>query len=222
MAMGGKLGLGDGLLMGGGGRGGNVGVAEGVGAGDVGVVSDGLGETPIARFGCTDGLDAALVGAEAIWAGFTCSILIAPVVKPTLATTIAATLSQGTGWERLGDRLRFGSAITSLLYSSKAVAKSNSCTVLRRTTGEDSATVKEPKNKLWARRPRDSKWGGAGKLAFLGLSEELSSDVAFSEGLNDSCSMTGLRVGVEAVFATLSLNSDWLLVSQGRDSPRRF
>ena len=79
------------------------------------------------------------------------------MVKPTLATAIAATLSQGMGWERLGDRLRFGSAITSLLYSSKAVAKSNSCTVLRGTTGEDSATLKEPKNKLWASKPRGSK-----------------------------------------------------------------
>lgn len=72
MAMGGKLGLEDGLLMGGGGRGGNVGVAEGVGVGDVGVVSDGLGETPIAIFCCADGLDAALVvAAEVIWACLT-------------------------------------------------------------------------------------------------------------------------------------------------------
>jgi len=67
MAMGGKLGLGGGLRwMGGGGRGGNVGVAEGVGVG-----GDGLGETPIAKFCCADGLDAALVGAEAIWACLT-------------------------------------------------------------------------------------------------------------------------------------------------------
>ena len=66
-AIGGKLGLEDGLLlMGGGGRGGNTGVAEGVGA-----EGDGLGETPIARFCCADGLDAALVGAEAIWASLT-------------------------------------------------------------------------------------------------------------------------------------------------------
>lgn len=72
MAMGGKLGLEDGLLlMGGGGRGGNVGVADGVGAGGVGVARDGLGETPRARFCCADGLGAGLAGAEAVWACLT-------------------------------------------------------------------------------------------------------------------------------------------------------
>lgn len=58
-AMGGKLGLEDGLLLrGGGGRGGKVGVAEGVGTGGVGVARVGLGDTPTARFGWGVGLDA--------------------------------------------------------------------------------------------------------------------------------------------------------------------
>jgi hypothetical protein len=95
-AMGGKLGLGEApVLMGGGGSGGKAFVAGGFGAGGVGRAGTGLGETPAANWGFP-GVGAA-AGAVAVCgevAGRS-SILIVPVVRPALATSNAATLSQG-------------------------------------------------------------------------------------------------------------------------------
>jgi len=159
-AMGGKLGLGEvPVLMGGGGSGGKAFVAGGFGAGGVGRAGTGLGETPAANWGFP-GAGAVAVCGEV--AGRS-SILIVPVVRPALATSIAATLSQGEDSGCRGSRLRLGSAITSAAQLSSAVAKSNSCRVLKGTTGPDSAALKEPKNKLWASKPRDSKRGGTGR-----------------------------------------------------------
>ena len=110
-------------------------------------------------------LNCGVAGAEAVCgevAGRS-SILTIPVVKPAIATSIAARFSQGTDNGRERDRLRLGSAITSAAQSSNAVAKSKSCRVLKGTTGPDSAALKEPKNKLWASKPRGSKRGGTGR-----------------------------------------------------------
>jgi hypothetical protein len=163
-AMGGKLGLGEApVLMGGGGRGGKAFVAGGFGAGGVGRAGTGLGETPAANWGFPGA--GAAAGAVAVCgevAGRS-SILIVPVVRPALATSNAATLSQGEDSGCRGSRLRLGSAITSAAQLSSAVAKSNSCRVLKGTTGPDSAALKEPKNKLWASKPRGSKRGGTGR-----------------------------------------------------------
>ena len=162
-AMGGKLGLAEvPVLMGGGGRGGKPGVAAGVGAGGVGRAGPGLGETPAANWGFPG---AGAAGAVAVCGEVVdrSSILIIPVVRPALATSNAATLSQGEDSGCRSSRLRLGSAITSAAQLSSAVAKSNSCRVLKGTTGPDSATLKEPKNKLWASKPRGSKRGGTGR-----------------------------------------------------------
>ena len=159
-AMGGKLGLGEAaVLMGGGGRGGKAFVAAGVGAGGVGRAGTGLGERRAANWGFPGS------GAVAVWGEVAdrSSILIVPVVRPALATSNAATLSQGEDSGCRGSRLRLGSAITSAAQLSSAVAKSNSCRVLKGTTGPDSAALKEPKNKLWASKPRGSKRGGTGR-----------------------------------------------------------
>ena len=166
-AMGGKLGLGEApVLMGGGGRGGKAFVAGGFGTGGVGRAGTGLGETPAASWGFPGaGAAAGAAGAVAVCgevAGRS-SILIVPVVRPALATSNAATLSQGEDSGCRGSRLRLGSAITSAAQLSSAVAKSNSCRVLKGTTGPDSAALKEPKNKLWASKPRGSKRGGTGR-----------------------------------------------------------
>ena len=163
-AMGGKLGLGEAaVLTGGGGRGGKALVAAGFGAGGVGRAGTGLGETPAASWGFLE--SGAAAGAEAVCGEVAArsSILIIPVVRPALATIIAATLSQGEDSGRRDSRLRLGSAITSAALSSSAVAKSNSCRVLKGTTGPDSAALKDPKNKLWASKPRGSKRGGTGR-----------------------------------------------------------
>ena len=167
-AIGGKLGLGlVAVLIGGGGRGGKPGVAVAVG---VGWTVWGLGVTPVASWGCGEGvlncgLTGAVVGAAAVCvvvAGRS-SILTIPVVKPTIATSIAARFSQGIDDGRLRSRSRLGRAVTSVAQSSNAVAKSNSWRVLNGTTGPDSAALKEPKNKLWASKPRGSRRGGTGR-----------------------------------------------------------
>ena len=159
-AMGGKLGLGEApVLMGGGGSGGKAFVAAGFGAGGVGRAGTGLGETPAASWGFPAAGAVAVCGEVAGRS----SILIVPVVRPALATSNAATLSQGEDSGCRGSRLRLGSAITSAAQLSSAVAKSNSCRVVKGTTGPDSATLKEPKNKLWASKPRDSKRGRTGR-----------------------------------------------------------
>src|SRR6476469_5121540 len=170
-AMGGKLGVGEaGVWGGGGGGGGKAGVAAGVGDGGGGREGTGLGETPAANWGFPGavlncGLAGAEAGAEAVCGevAVRSSMLIIPVVRPALATSNAATLSQGEDSGRWDSRLRLGSAITSAAQSSSAVAKSNSCRVLKGTTGPDSAALKEPKNKLWASKPRGSKRGGTGR-----------------------------------------------------------
>ena len=170
-AMGGKLGLGEAaVLMGGGGRGGKPGVAAGFGAEGVGRAATGLGEAPAANWGFPGavlncGLAGAVAGAEAVCGevAVRSSILIIPVVRPAPATSIAASLSQGEDSGRRDSRLRLGSAITSAAQSSSAVAKSNSCRVLKGTTGPDSAALKDPKNKLWASKPQGSKRGGTGR-----------------------------------------------------------
>lgn len=165
VAMGGKLGLGEAaVLMGGGGRGGKPGVAAGVGW-----AGTGLGVTPVAGWGCGEGvLNCGLTagaGAVAVCGELVgrSSILTIPVVRPAIATSIAARFSQGTDNGCLRSRSRLGRAITSVAQSSSAVAKSKSCRVLRGTTGPDSAAIKEPKNKLWASKPRGSKRGGTGR-----------------------------------------------------------
>ena len=137
---------------------------------DVVGAGTGLGEAPATIWGCpgagaNSGLVGAVAGAEAVCgevAGRS-SILTIPVVRPTLATSIAATLSQGADSARPRSRLRLGRAMTSAAQSSSAVAKSNSCRVLKFTIGPDSAALKEPKNKLWASKPRGSKRGGTGR-----------------------------------------------------------
>lgn len=162
-AMGGKLGLGEvAVLMGGGGRGGKPGVAVGVGW-----AGTGLGVMPVAGWGCGEGvlncgLTGAAAGAVAVCGevGGRSSILTIPVVKPAIATSIAARFNHGIALGRLGARSRLGRAIASAAQSSNAVAKSNSCRVLKGTTGPDSAALKEPKNKLWASKPRGSRRGG--------------------------------------------------------------
>jgi len=165
-AIGGKLGLGVvAVLMGGGGRGGKPGVAVGVGW-----TVSGLGVTPVASWGCGEGvlncgLTGAVAGAVAVCGVVAArsSILTIPVVRPTIATSIAARFSQGIDKGRPRSRSRLGRAITSVAQSSNAVAKSNSCRVLKGTTGPDSAALKEPKNKLWASKPRGSRRGGTGR-----------------------------------------------------------
>ena len=163
-AIGGKLGLGEAVvLMGGGANGGKPGVAVGVGAVGVAWAGSGLGDTPIA--GCEAVLNCGFTGAVAVCrevAGRS-SILTIPVVKPAIATSIAARFNHGIALARLGARSRLGRAITSAAQSSNAVAKSKSCRVLKGTTGPDSAALKEPKNKLWASKPRGSKRGGTGR-----------------------------------------------------------
>lgn len=164
-AMGGKLGLGvTAVLMGGGGRGGKPGVGDAVG--DVVGAGIGLGDAPAASWGCRElAIDWGLAGAEAVCeaVGGRSSILIIPVVRPALATSRAATLSPAAEGDRPRWRLRLGRAMASAAQSSNAVAKSNSCRVLRCTAGPDSAGVKVPKNKLWASKPRGSRRGPTGR-----------------------------------------------------------
>ena len=163
-AIGGKLGLGEvAVLIGGGANGGKPGVAAGVGAVGVGWAGSGLGDAPIA--GSEAVLNCGFTGAVAVCGALAgrSSILTIPVVKPAIATSIAARFSQGTDNGRPRSRLRLGRAITSAAQSSSAVAKSKSCRVLKGTTSPDSAALKEPKNKLWASKPRGSKRGGTGR-----------------------------------------------------------
>lgn len=178
-AIGGKLGLGEALavLMGGGGRGGKpgvaaaVGVAVGVAVGDVVGAGTGLGVAPASIWGCgSGGVNCGLAGAVGAVAVVgevleedRSSILTIPVVIPTLATRIAAIFSHGNAFACARSRLRLGSVMTSAAQSSSAVAKSKSWRVLKFTIGPDSAALNEPKNKLWASKPRGSRRGGTGR-----------------------------------------------------------
>jgi hypothetical protein len=177
-AIGGKLGLGvaAAVLMGGGGRGGKLGVAAAVGVAVVDVVGDvvgagtGLGVAPASIWGCWGagvncGLVGAVVGAVAVVGEVLgrSSIFTIPAVIPTLAIRIAAIFSHGNALACVRSRLRLGRAMTSAAQSSSAVAKSKSWRVLKCTSGPDSAALKEPKNKLWASKPRGSRRGGTGR-----------------------------------------------------------
>lgn len=175
-AIGGKLGLGvaAAVLMGGGGRGGKPGVAAtvGVAVGDVVGAGTGLAVAPASIWGCGSagvncGLVGAVVGAVAVVGEVLeddrSSILTIPVVIPTLATRIAAIFSHGNAFASGRSRLRLGSVMTSAAQSSSAVAKSKSWRVLKCTSGPDSAALNEPKNKLWASKPRGSRRGGTGR-----------------------------------------------------------
>ena len=177
-AIGGKLGLGVAVvvLMGGGGRGGKPGVAVAVGVGTGEVVGEvvgagtGLGVAPASIWGCPGtgvncGLAGAGAGAEAVCGELLgrSSILTIPAVIPTPATSIAAIFSHGNAFARERSRLRLGRAMTSAAQSSSAVAKSKSWRVLKCTSGPDSTALNEPKNKLWASKPRGSRRGGTGR-----------------------------------------------------------
>lgn len=179
-AIGGKLGLGvaAAVLMGGGGRGGKPGVAAAVGVavgdvvGDVVGAGTGLGLAPASIWGCGSagvncGLVGAVTGAVAVVGEVLeddrSSILTIPVVIPTLATRIAAIFNHGNAFASGRSRLRLGTAMTSAAQSSSAVAKSKSWRVLKCTSGPDSAALNEPKNKLWASKPRGSRRGGTGR-----------------------------------------------------------
>lgn len=80
-------------------------------------------------------------------------------VKPTVSSTTAAVFIQAGGSlsrDKIPEapvRLRLGRATISAVYSSRALAKSNSCKTPRCTTGPDSAVAREPKNKLWDSKP---------------------------------------------------------------------
>lgn len=67
--------------------------------------------------------------------------------KPTPNTNTAATGAQ-VGNLKVEVLLRVGSAMTSVEYSSKALAKSNSCSRLSLITGPDDWLAREPRNKL--------------------------------------------------------------------------
>ncbi len=71
-------------------------------------------------------------------------------VTPTVNSTAAAVgVHAGRPFFQLRGLvlLRFGNATTSAAYSSRAVAKSNSCSTLRSTTGPDSCVASRPRKR---------------------------------------------------------------------------
>lgn len=121
--------------------------------GGVGTTSVGLGEGLRAIAGCSVGVGFGLTaGASAVWSeGFVLSNCIPAAVAPPTKTSPAAVFAQIGAvlslvakpcfWEPL----RLGKATNSSAYCSKAVARSNNCSVVRRTTCPDSGVAKEPR-----------------------------------------------------------------------------
>jgi hypothetical protein len=117
----------------------------------VGVVSP---ESGVGKFSEDEGSKAVFTAAEsdvlAVCCCFSLRLLAYCQVtgkKPTPNTNTAATGAQA-GNLRVEGLLRVGSAMTSVEYSSKALAKSNSCSRLSLITGPDEWLAREPRNKL--------------------------------------------------------------------------
>jgi hypothetical protein len=92
-------------------------------------------------------------GAEEMIVGLGCISFSVAAVIPTPNRKIAAVRVQMGGFFNHWVRLRGGNATNSALYSSKAVAKSNSCSALSVTTGPVSSVAKCPKNRSWDKSP---------------------------------------------------------------------
>jgi hypothetical protein len=92
-------------------------------------------------------------GTEEMTVGLGCNSFSVAAVIPTPNRKMAAVRVQRGGFFNHWLRLRGGNATSSALYSSKAVAKSNSCSALSVTTGPVSSVAKCPKNRSWDKSP---------------------------------------------------------------------
>lgn len=129
---------------------GKIGVED---RGGVGTTSVGLGEGIVAIAGCSVGVGFGLTaGASAVWIGvLRLSSCTPAAVAPATNTSPAAVFAQTGVPISLAAKpflwapLRLGNTTNSSAYCSKAVARSNNCSVLRRTTCPDSGVAREPR-----------------------------------------------------------------------------
>lgn len=149
---GGRTGTGEG--------GGNVGKVDreggktGVGSGDGSGVVGGGGTSEVGG-ACAVRLVGLVVGAAACCLALGLfGNLSTAVVTPTAKSTAAAVGVQvGRPFFPRRGGLRLGNATPSAAYSSRAVAKSNSCITLRSTTGPDSSVASRPRKSSWVSKP---------------------------------------------------------------------